>query len=224
MANAGDFFIYWGSGSMPCMRPMIVLEEKGFSGYGNKLISFSDKGHKSEEIMKLNPRGQVPTFKHGDIVVNESFAICHYLENQFKKQGTQLIPDDAVKQALVLQRMHEAENIHEKAIRNIFYYHKSTKKENVDEEHLQKRRKELATELDHWENYITGDYLVGESFTMADIYLFTYLCVLVRGSLPLDSRPNMKRYYEKLSQRPSIQASWPPHYKESPRTQMFALV
>ena len=23
---------------------------------------------------------QVPTFKHGDVVVNESLAICHYLE------------------------------------------------------------------------------------------------------------------------------------------------
>jgi len=209
---------------MPCMRPMIVLEEKGFSGYGNKQISFSDKGHKSEDIMKLNPRGQVPTFKHKDVVLNESKGICQYLESQFKKQGTQLIPDDPDKQALVLQRMYETDNIFDKAARNIFYYTRSTKKENIDEEHLQKKRQDLATELEYWEKYLTGDYLVGESFTMADVYLFTNLCFLVRGSLSLDSRPNLKRYYEKLSQRPSVQASWPPHYKESSPTQMFALV
>ena len=52
-------FLYWGSGSAPCWKPMIVLEEKQLSGYGQKLISFSAKEHKSEEIMKLNPRGQV---------------------------------------------------------------------------------------------------------------------------------------------------------------------
>ena len=54
-----DIFLYWGSGSAPCWRPMIVLEEKGLSGYGQKLVSFSDQEHKGEDIMKLNPRGQV---------------------------------------------------------------------------------------------------------------------------------------------------------------------
>jgi len=38
---------------------MLVLEEKGLSGYPNKLISFEKGEHKSEEILKWNPRGQV---------------------------------------------------------------------------------------------------------------------------------------------------------------------
>ena len=57
---------------------------------------------------------------------------------------------------------------------------------------------------------------------MADVYFFTYLAALVRGSLPLDTRPNLKRYYENLSKRPSIQASWPPHFKETPPIQIYA--
>lgn len=56
---AKDIFLYWVSGSPPCWVVMAVLEEKGLSGYGNKLVSFSDMEHKSEEIIKLNPRGQV---------------------------------------------------------------------------------------------------------------------------------------------------------------------
>ena len=56
---AQNMFLYWGSGSTPCWRAMIVLEEKMLSGYGQKLISFSANEHKSEEIMKINPRGQV---------------------------------------------------------------------------------------------------------------------------------------------------------------------
>ena len=36
-----------------------MLEEKGLQGYGNKLLSFSKKEHKGEEVLKLNPRGQV---------------------------------------------------------------------------------------------------------------------------------------------------------------------
>ena len=52
-------FLYWGSGSAPCWRVMLALEEKGLSGYQNKLVSFEKKEHKSEEILKWNPRGQV---------------------------------------------------------------------------------------------------------------------------------------------------------------------
>ena len=56
---ASNMFLYWGSGSVPCWRAMLVLEEKGLQGYGNKLLSFSKKEHKGEEVLKLNPRGQV---------------------------------------------------------------------------------------------------------------------------------------------------------------------
>lgn len=53
-----EVFLYWGSGSSPCWRIMLVLEEKNIA-YGNKLLSFNDNEHKSEEILKLNPRAQV---------------------------------------------------------------------------------------------------------------------------------------------------------------------
>lgn len=57
---SNEIFLYWGSGSPPCWRVQIVLDEKNIS-YGNKMLSFDKKEHKSEEIMKLNPRGQVFT-------------------------------------------------------------------------------------------------------------------------------------------------------------------
>merc|ERR1719342_1473284 len=61
--------------------------------------------------MKLNPRGQVPTFKDGDLVVNESGAICDYLEFKFAEQGACLMPKDAALRGKVLQRMYECQNL-----------------------------------------------------------------------------------------------------------------
>ena len=53
-------FLYWASGSAPCWKAMITLEEKQLSGYGQKLVSFSKKTElKSEELKKLNPRAEV---------------------------------------------------------------------------------------------------------------------------------------------------------------------
>ena len=201
---------------------MITLEEKQLTGYNQKLISFSAKEHKGEDIMKLNPRGQVPTFKHGEIVLNESKGICHYLENQFKHQGTLLIPDAPAQQALVLQRMYESENLKDKGGRNIMYYIWRTPKEKIDEKYLEEKYKELSEEVQIWEDYLSSEFLCGDTFTMADVYFFPLLAFLVIGGISLESRPNLKRYYGQLSTRPSVVSSWPPHYKETPPTDMFA--
>ena len=56
-------------------------------------------GHKSEEILKLNPRGQVPTFVDDGIVVNESLAILLYLQDKYPQPT--LLPASIEGRALV---------------------------------------------------------------------------------------------------------------------------
>lgn len=96
--------LLWGSGSPPCWRVQVALEEKQVKGYKDKLLSFEKMEHKSQEVMEMNPRGQVsaspvflslsfdvsfqydafclqlPAFKWGDKVLNESYAACLFLE------------------------------------------------------------------------------------------------------------------------------------------------
>ena len=55
--------------------------------------------HKGPEVMALNPRGQIPTFKDRENVVNESGAAVLYLESEYS--GTQLLPSEPVQQAKV---------------------------------------------------------------------------------------------------------------------------
>ncbi|XP_070532811.1 glutathione S-transferase A-like [Ptychodera flava] len=221
---ASEIFLYWGSGSGPCWRVMIALEEKGLSGYGNKLISFEKKEHKSEEILKLNPRGQVPTLKHGNIVINESMAGIFYLEDTFKGQGTELIPSDPAKKALVLQRTMESNNLGDKMRELMFYFFRN--KDNIDEAKVGQLKAALKDEVLIWEGYLKelgGDsFIAGKDFTLADCCLFPIVAVLVRQGMDLDkSVPNLGKYYKTVKERPSAQASWPPHFKESPNQDRF---
>ena len=57
--SAINMVLYWGSGSVPCWRAMITLEEKGLKDYKSHLVEMSKNEHKSEEILKINPRGLV---------------------------------------------------------------------------------------------------------------------------------------------------------------------
>ncbi|XP_046546334.1 glutathione S-transferase A-like [Haliotis rubra] len=215
---SSNMFLYWGSGSIPCWKPMLVLEEKGFSGYPNKKISFSDKEHKSEEVLKLNPRGQVPTFKDGDVVVNESGAICFYLENKFSDSGTKLLPGDNAERGRVLQRIFEVSNVDSNLITNIIHYRFRTDKDKLDHELLATKYESLRTELKIWDGYLasSGGYVVGSNFTMADVYFFPYIAFGVRLGLDLSKYPAIAAYYDKVKDRPSVKASWPPHWAEKP--------
>ncbi|PVD31900.1 hypothetical protein C0Q70_07326 [Pomacea canaliculata] len=201
---------------------MIVLAEKGISEYGNKLISFSKNEQKSDEILKLNPRGQVPTFRDGDVVVNESTAICEYLEFKFAEQGATLLPSDAATRGRVLQRMFETQNLMKTLIEGVAYLFFHNKPEEINQDELNAKKKAARTELERWEEYLkaegTDSYIVGSQFTMADVFLFPLLAFGVRGNLNLSSFPAINAYYQRLEQRPSIQETWPPHWKEGPGT------
>eukprot|EP00058_Branchiostoma_floridae_P020681 XP_002606171.1 hypothetical protein BRAFLDRAFT_126492 [Branchiostoma floridae] len=80
---ASEVSLYWASGSVPSMSVLIALEEKGIA-YNTKEVSFADL--KSEEILKLNPRGQVPILSHGELLITESLAICLYVEGAADNQ------------------------------------------------------------------------------------------------------------------------------------------
>ncbi|XP_034017456.1 glutathione S-transferase A-like [Thalassophryne amazonica] len=221
---AEDMKLLWGSGSPPCWRAMIALHEKNLQDYNHTLLSFEKMEHKSQEVLSLNPRGQLPTFTHGDVIVNESYGICFYLESRFKSQGNQLIPDGPAEQALMYQRMFEGLTFCEKLNAVIYYDYdwfvpeaerqKSTLKRNWDT---------LTAELNLWESYLqklgSHSYLAGATFTLADVTVFPTVATLFRFGLPAERYPKLAEYYALMKERPSIKASWPPHWLENPTGQ-----
>lgn len=211
-----EIFLYWGSGSGPCWRIQIVLEEKNIQ-YGHKLLSFDKNEHKSEEVLRVNPRGQLPAFKIGNTWLNESIGACLYLEDKYKQQGTNLIPDD--NKSLVFQRMFEALNLQKYCQENILYYIWRTPADKLDKDYLEQKKKELNVEIARWEAYLVqqrSKYLSGNEFTMADVIFFPQLAFPVRMGYPLEKFPKLKEYYDLVKERKSIKDTWPPHWKNSP--------
>uniref|UniRef100_A0A8C4ZCH5 Glutathione S-transferase rho n=1 Tax=Gadus morhua TaxID=8049 RepID=A0A8C4ZCH5_GADMO len=202
---ATDMTLIWFSGSPPCWRVMIALEEKNLQGYNQKLLDFLKGEHKSQEVLDINPRGQLPAFKHGNNILNESYAACLYLEEQFKSQGTRLIPMAAPEQALTYQRMFEGEN----ALRDVF-----PEGERHDSS-LKRHREALTAELKLWEGYLeklgAGSYLAGKNFTLADVVVFP--CIAYKNY------PRLAGYYGLLKERPSVKTSWPKNWLETPQAE-----
>src|SRR5688572_16644939 len=54
-----DMMLYWVNGSPACFRVMFALEEKRLSRYKEKHLNFADNEHKTDDVLRFNPRGQV---------------------------------------------------------------------------------------------------------------------------------------------------------------------
>ncbi|CAL8294599.1 unnamed protein product [Merluccius merluccius] len=219
---AKDMTLMWFSGSPPCWRVMIALEEKGLQGYNQKLLSFEKGEHKSQEVLDINPRGQLPAFKHGNNILNESYAACLYLEGQFKSQGTRLTPEDAAAQALMYQRMFEGIAFMEKMGNVIYYEWKFPEGERHDSA-LKRHREALTAELKLWEGYLeklgAHSYLAGKNFSLADVLVFPCIAYVFRFGLSAKRYPKLAEYYDLLKERPSVKASWPKNWLENPQGQ-----
>jgi glutathione S-transferase len=77
--------VYWASGSPFSWRVLLTLEVKHLR-YQSKLLTFSQREHKSPAYLALNPRGKVPTLKDGDFVLYESLAIMAYLDSAYPER------------------------------------------------------------------------------------------------------------------------------------------
>ncbi|XP_070702388.1 glutathione S-transferase A [Pempheris klunzingeri] len=218
---AQDMTLLWGSGSPPCWRVMVALEEKNLQGYNQKLFSFEKMEHKSKEVMDMNPRGQLPAFKHGNYVLNESYAACMYLESQFKSQGNKLIPDCPAEQALMYQRMFEGLTLNQKMADVIYYNWKVPEGERHDSA-VKRNREALKAEIKLWEGYLqkgSGCFLAGKNFSLADVAVYPSIAYVFRFGLCEERYPKLAAYFNCLKDRPSIKATWPPTWLESPQGQ-----
>eukprot|EP00658_Telonema_sp_P-2_P036447 TRINITY_DN26364_c0_g1_i2.p1 TRINITY_DN26364_c0_g1~~TRINITY_DN26364_c0_g1_i2.p1 ORF type:complete len:251 (+),score=57.25 TRINITY_DN26364_c0_g1_i2:248-1000(+) len=231
-ANGESITLWWGSGSPPCWRVMITLEEKELSNYNSLCVNFARGEHKAPDIMAVNPRGQVPTMLDGTVPLCESGAACHYLASTYHRQGAQLFPTDPVHYAAALQGMYETDNL-SNAFRDLYKFQRLHSETELDRDILawgkeHELKAALRRELEFWEAKLSAlggahEFIAGPVFTMADVFLFPTIAFFVRQGFKFTKMPLLATYYHHMVQRPSIQATWPPHWQESdPATQRLA--
>ncbi|KAK9788285.1 hypothetical protein WJX73_007404 [Symbiochloris irregularis] len=139
--------------------------------------------HKSENIMALNPRGQVPILKDGDAVLTESLAVLLYLEQQYAKPS--LMPEPVTPR--VLQLALESNNLHQQLLSVLL-----TKAEDPTFSQVPTK---LKQELKLWEDHLgSGRYLCGDDFTLADIAVGPLLLSLERQKAAFERFPKLAAY------------------------------
>ena len=170
-------------------------------------IDFSEDYRNSEQWRAISPAGKVPALRDGDLTLFESGAMVEHLLNQYGKG--QLRPEPGTDlHAHYLQWSWFAEATLSRPVGLARMLRDDQGASSLTADALTKTENNLqALEATLGAALATSSgsdpYLVGTTFTAADIMMGYTLHLLNQGSL-LDTKPIVKQYLSRLKKRPAF--------------------
>jgi len=172
-----------------------MLEELGVD-YELRFVDMLAGAQKAPELLALNPMGKLPILTDGDQVVTEVAAIGLYLADRYALGRLSPKPDDPRRGTYLRWALFAPSVIEPGAIAKLNHW--ETKPSQVGWGTHQSM-------LEAMESAIRGrDYLLGDSFSMADVIFGGTLRYMLRFKL-LEPTPGFTAYTERLAARPALQ-------------------
>jgi len=182
----------------PMSRGRIVrwmLEEIG-QPYRTELLDYATH-LKAPAYLAINPMGKVPALRHGESVVTECAAICAYLADAFPAAGLAPAPGDRLRAAYYRWLFFAAGPV-EAAVSN-----KALGVEVPEGREKMLGYGSFADTMNTLEGAVAkGDYLLGETFTAADVYLGSQIGFGMQFHM-IEERPAFTRYWARIGNRPA---------------------
>ena len=180
--------IYGDTTSGNCLKVKYTADFLGLP-YAWVTVSALDGETKKPEFLARNPMGQIPVVELDDgRHLAQSNAIIRYLA-----RGSSLLPDDAFTQAKIDEWSFWEQYSHEPYIAVCRFHMLYLKRPKDAREAWRAERGEKA--LDLMESALArNEFLVGDTFTIADIALVAYTRAAHEGGFDLSSRPNVRAW------------------------------
>ena len=197
-----------GKGLVRDFRLLWALAELGLP-HGFHWINAGQGEQKIDPNRTINPFGKIPSLTDGDVKLFESGAIVHYL---YDKAGK--LPGDIVSRTMLLQWMFAALNTIEPPFVELlafklFFWDRPGREIRYPE--LIETAKLRAVELERALG--KNAYLLGDTFSPADILMTTALDFARHESSVLEGAPGVRAYVERCKARPGYQRALAEHLK-----------
>jgi glutathione S-transferase len=187
--------LYYSPGACS-LHPHITLREAGVPVELERVDLMTHKVGGGTDYYTVNPKGYVPALRLDDgSLLTEGAVIDQYIADL--KPEKKLIP-----RAGTMERYHVQEwlnfiasEIH-KSFSPLF---------GKDEAAKEGPRKRIATRFDYVQKALGSQpYLTGDTFTVADAYLFNMLRWTAFTGIDLDKWPGLKAFFERVGERPAV--------------------
>tara|TARA_R110002110_G_scaffold1294_11_gene5337 strand:- start:2278 stop:2940 length:663 start_codon:yes stop_codon:yes gene_type:complete len=215
--------LYFISGSPPCWSVMLALEVKGIP-YRPRRLDNAKREQKSDEFLKINPRGQVPVLIDGGTTVCETLAVLSYLDAAYP--APPLFGFDPVETARIWQAICECDGNLRDTVGEIsrpLFRGKGREFAAQITDAAAKVRDELAlieTGLS------AASWIAGDKLSAADLVTYPVVMQLFRAAAreqeaelnlsiqpAADHFPNIDAWCREIEKLPGYDKAYPPHWK-----------
>ncbi len=156
------------------------------------------------DFVARNPNGRIPVLDDNGFTLWESHAIVRYLCDQY---APALIPSDAQTRGLASQWMDWSQTTLQPAFMDLFWGGVRTPKEKQSAAFVERALRRTLDALSILENELSNHaYLVGNSFSLADIPAGTHLYRFFEmDGIERPALPHVSAWYARLQERPAYQ-------------------
>jgi len=191
----------------------LALEEKG-ADYDLVEVDMLGGAHQTPEHLARHPFGKVPAFDHDGLALYETDAIIRYVDDVLP--GTGLVPADPAARARMTQAINVIENYAYGAMIGQIFMQRAVMPmigSTADEEVIAAGIPKAETAISALEKIIGNNaYLAGDSLSLADLLLvpiYDYMTQIPEGQKLLAKAPNLQRWWDTVSTRPSLAKTKP---------------
>jgi glutathione S-transferase len=196
--------LYYAAGSC-ALATHIVLEEAG-ADYSTARIDFAKEQQKSPEFLKINPKGRVPALVTDRGILTETPAMLVYVAQSFP--ASRLAPADDPFAFAQVQSFNSylCSHVH------VAHAHRMRGHRWVDADDAHSiaamRRKVPETVGGAFElierDMLKGPWVMGDTYTICDPYLFTLAQWLEKDGVDLARIPRVVDHRRRMYERPSV--------------------
>lgn len=190
MIELFEFALSGNSHKARMMLSLLGLE------YKSHIVDGAQKAHKAEAFLALNPFGQVPVLKDGEIVVRDSQAILVYLAKAYGPDHW--FPVDAAKAAAVTAWLSTAANEVSRGPGDLRAHFVLGREVNVDN-----AKATTDNLLSIMEGRLEKNaWLATETVTIADVAVYPYVALAHQGKIELASFPGIRQWLRRVEKLP----------------------
>ncbi|QFI54763.1 glutathione S-transferase family protein [Aeromonas simiae] len=198
-----DLTLYLAPGS--CAMAVHIALTEANAGHRYHQLDLAAGEQRRPEYLAINPKGRVPALITEQGVLTETPALLLYVAQRFPAANLAPLDDP-----YLLARMQEVHCFLASTVHIAFAHGRRSSRWADDEQAIAAMRAKVPANMRDGfaqieQYYLTGPWVLGERFSLADIYLFVVAGWLKSIDIALDEFPKLAEHHRRMLARPAVQ-------------------
>ncbi|BBQ53192.1 glutathione S-transferase family protein [Aeromonas jandaei] len=197
-----DLTLFFAPGSC-AVAVQIALLETG-APFTARQLNLAAGEQRSPEYLAINPKGRVPALITEQGTLTETPALLLYVAQRFP--AAKLAPLD---NPFLLARMQEINSFLASTVHVSHAHGRRGSRWADDEQAIAAMQQKVASNMRDGfaqieQHYLAGPWVLGEQFSVADIYLFVVAGWLKSDGVEISEFPKVADHYRRMLSRPAV--------------------